>query len=230
MAGLISADPARLEAYTEATVPAIARALAAVEAYREALAAFNAAEPNDLDSRLVDRSGALDATLQGLALLDELPAAFAAALRQLDTAYDPAGPGAQVLTADDPLALYGAAAAHLVLDRIPLLRGGDEIRQVGQWLDQERNRLSRLGEWFGHLPETIDLFFKDVTTTVRRTVVIVEETTADSWRRATLTVDELEHIIRRWSVSLDLSDLCRAAPVLKALGMLSPPAAPWENR
>lgn len=227
MAGLIRADPARLEAYSEDTAPALARACDAVEAYREALTAFNAAEPNDLGSHLTDRSATIIAALQGLAALDELPAAFAAALRQLDTAYDPAAPRAQVLTAEDPLAFYGAAAAHLLLDRLP------PLRDIGRWLDQERNRLGKLGEWFADLPEAVELVLEDVTTVVRRTVIIVEEATENAWRRAILTADELQHVVRRWSVSIDLAEIRRAAPYLKKLGAFGDAAtgafAAWDQ-
>lgn len=80
----VRGDPDRLEEYTEATRPTLERTREALDAYRRAIVAFNAAWPNDLGTTLSDRSPEIEATLVELHALDETPAAFGAALRELD--------------------------------------------------------------------------------------------------------------------------------------------------
>lgn len=89
----VRAEPARLEAYTEGTATRVDEALSALDRYRQAVATFNAATPNDLGTGLEDLSTGVEATLVALRVLDELPAAYASALRALDTS------GALVLAA-----------------------------------------------------------------------------------------------------------------------------------
>lgn len=205
--------------------------------YHGAIAAFNAAEPNDLGSHLEDLSGALEESLERLALLDELPAAFAAALRELDRSSTvTSGRPARVLSVDDPAAFRRAVAEHLLLAGMPTPGGDDlldDLRRAGQWVDEQRNRLSKLGEWFENLPEAVDVAVEYVTTTLRRTVIVVEEITDNAWRQTVVAVDELERVVREWSVSFDLSALRRAAPFLKKLGLLGDAAAggfaAWEQ-
>lgn len=88
----VRGDPARLEAYTERTLPAIEYARSAVDEYSRAVAAHHAAGPNDLGSSLSDVSGALHVTLEALSDLDSTPADFGAALRALDNGAGTAGP------------------------------------------------------------------------------------------------------------------------------------------
>lgn len=80
----VQGDPARLEGYSRATLDTIAPTLAGVEEYSVAVQAFNAAEPNDLGTYLIDHGGSLQDDLDALGDLDAKPAAFAFALRQLD--------------------------------------------------------------------------------------------------------------------------------------------------
>lgn len=93
--------PELLDAYSHHTLPVLERVREVLDRYAEAVAAFNAADPNDLGTTFVDRSADLLGTIDALELLDRIPAAFAAALRDLDAGYDPAAfaPGA-VLHAD----------------------------------------------------------------------------------------------------------------------------------
>jgi hypothetical protein len=55
----ITGDPARLEAYSQDTLPTIDPLASSIEGYGDALAAYNAAGPNDLGFQLSDRSAAL---------------------------------------------------------------------------------------------------------------------------------------------------------------------------
>lgn len=82
--------PELLDAYSEGTLPALDRVRAALGDYAEAVAVFNAAEPNDLGSVVADQSPDVLDAVDALEILDRLPAAFAAALRDLDARYDPA--------------------------------------------------------------------------------------------------------------------------------------------
>jgi len=93
--------PELLDAYSEHTLATLERVREVLDRCAEAVAAFNAADPNDLGTTIVDRSADLLGTIDALELLDRIPAAFAAALRDLDAGYDPAAfaPGA-VLHAD----------------------------------------------------------------------------------------------------------------------------------
>lgn len=84
MSGTVRGDPERLEAYTEATELAIDRAIAAVEEYSRAIAAFNTARPNDLGTNLPDLGPQLLERLEVLREFNRRPAAFAFALRNLD--------------------------------------------------------------------------------------------------------------------------------------------------
>ncbi|MGH8905299.1 MAG: hypothetical protein ACRD0K_01980 [Egibacteraceae bacterium] len=80
----VTGEPERLEAYTADMALTIAPARAAIEEYAEAVQAFNAASPNDLGTRIEDVSPSLSAELNVIAELDQAPAAFAFALRNLD--------------------------------------------------------------------------------------------------------------------------------------------------
>lgn len=227
MTGLIRADPERLEEYTASTSPTLAPARQAVEAYRRSVVAFNnAAEPNDLGTHLEDLSGALLEPLDGLDLLDELPAAFAAALRRLDGTFDSQA-FARLVAAELLVPPPPAPGAEPDDDAV------DRLRQWGAWVDKQRNRLSKLGVWFKDFPEALEFVVEDVTATVRRTVIVVEEATERAWRRGIITVDEWEILVRRWSVRIDFSALRRAAPALKKLGLLGDLAAggfaAWEQ-
>jgi hypothetical protein len=87
----IAGDPARLEDYTLTTRPTIQPAIDASESYSNALLAYQQA-PNDLPGRCyADLGLTIGDELTRLAGLDELPAAFAAALRALDARPGPDG-------------------------------------------------------------------------------------------------------------------------------------------
>jgi hypothetical protein len=73
-----------LEAFTETTLAALPAAVDAVATYRTAREAARGA-PSDLPIELEDRSHEADDLLGTLAVIDQLPAAFAFALRALDT-------------------------------------------------------------------------------------------------------------------------------------------------
>lgn len=118
----VRGTPDRLEEYTAATLPTLDRAREALDAYRRAIAAFNAAGPNDLGTTLSDRSPDIEATLVELRALDATPAAFGAALRELD-----AGSGVDgVVTADEAAFRRKLAEAddrRLVDQLVPFLFG-----------------------------------------------------------------------------------------------------------
>lgn len=230
MSRLIRADPARLDHYTEVTVPSIARGRGAIEEYRRAIAAFNAARPNDLGSHLDDLSGPLLESLDRLTRLDELPAAFAAALRHLDHSYTDTADG-QVLSTEDRDAFHLLVTTHLAANDDDLF---DELRRTGQWIEDQRNRLGRLGEYLGRFPERIDVSADQLVPVLRRTVIVVEEITANAWRRAVVTVDQWEYAVVRWSTTLDFQAFRRAAPALRKIGVagdaMSGVYATWEQR
>lgn len=81
--------PELLDAYSDDTLPVLDRVRSALADYREAVAAFNSAEPNDLGGRVADGSIDLLGVVDALEVLDRIPAAFAAALRELDAGYHP---------------------------------------------------------------------------------------------------------------------------------------------
>lgn len=85
--------PELLDAYSDDTLSMLDRVRSALGDCREAVAAFNAAEPNDLGGRVADGSVDLLDVVDALEVLDRIPAAFAAALRELDAGYDPAALG-----------------------------------------------------------------------------------------------------------------------------------------
>lgn len=111
---LVSGAPDLLEAYTAATTPTLDRVRDTLADYRDAVAAFNAA-PDDLGATLTDLSGEPDDTVEQLDVLDRIPAAFAAALREVDAAYDADAqtPG-QTLRAQDGHPINRRILAHLV--------------------------------------------------------------------------------------------------------------------
>lgn len=121
--------PDLLEPYTDDTLPTLPPVRDALERYRAALAAFNAAEPNDLGTTLDDRSPDLEATLDQLDVLDRIPAAFAAALRQLDTTFEPgaAAPGA-TLAAQGGDQLNALIRDHIAPD--PFAPDADRTEQL----------------------------------------------------------------------------------------------------
>jgi hypothetical protein len=80
----VTGDPERLEAFTHDMLPLVDRAREAVEAYSQALAAFNGAQPNDLGTHIGDLSPLLDGNLDLLEEIDRAPEAFAFGLRRLD--------------------------------------------------------------------------------------------------------------------------------------------------
>jgi len=84
MADQVRGVPSRLEGYTQATTPTLGPTVAGVEEYSAAIKVFNAAEPNDLGTYLIDHGENLEGDLDALGDLDAKPAAFAFALRQLD--------------------------------------------------------------------------------------------------------------------------------------------------
>jgi hypothetical protein len=77
-------DPDRLEAFTAEVTPTIGPTHGAVDDAATAVAAFNRADPNDLGSSLTDLAPVVRADLDLLLELDQAPAAFAFALRNLD--------------------------------------------------------------------------------------------------------------------------------------------------
>jgi hypothetical protein len=84
-------DPERLEAYTAEVTPAVGEARGAVEDYRAAVLAFNAAGPNHLGNSLVDLARVVLPDLDHLDELDQAPAAFGFALRHVDQLRDGLG-------------------------------------------------------------------------------------------------------------------------------------------
>jgi len=107
--GQVSGAPERLEGYTADTAPTLQRAREALDDYRTAIHAYDTA-PNDLGTRLGDRAGQAVDTIDQLEVLDRIPAAFAAALREIDHSYQPGG----VLHADDGHGINRRILAHLV--------------------------------------------------------------------------------------------------------------------
>lgn len=93
MGGVVRADPARLEAFTDATVATIEPTLGEIDECSAAVSAYNAA-PKDLGGAVEDLAPAAESALVVLGGLDQMPAAFAAALRALD------GSASGVLSAD----------------------------------------------------------------------------------------------------------------------------------
>lgn len=86
----IIAQPERLEAYSEATRPTIAPVHDAAAIYSRAILAYSMAPVNDLGGAcLVDHAPAVAHTADELAALDELPEAFARALRAIDDRMGP---------------------------------------------------------------------------------------------------------------------------------------------
>jgi hypothetical protein len=77
-------DPDRLEAFTAEVTPTVPEARRAVEDYGAAVAAYVAAGPNDLGAGLEDLSRVIVPELDLLREVDQAPAAFAFALRNLD--------------------------------------------------------------------------------------------------------------------------------------------------
>jgi gas vesicle protein len=105
-------DPARLEAYTAEVTVGVHETRHAVEDYRAAVAAFNAAGPNDLGTQLADLGQVIDPDLELLLELDQAPAAFGFALRHLD-AFDVGGlTGMRVTDLDRFEALATARLQH----------------------------------------------------------------------------------------------------------------------
>jgi hypothetical protein len=84
--GNVRGQPEALEAYTAATLATHPAVLDALDRYRHAVTAFDAADPNELGTSLDDHSAAIESTLDRLAELDRIPAAFAGALRASDEA------------------------------------------------------------------------------------------------------------------------------------------------
>jgi hypothetical protein len=113
--GEVRGVPDLLDGYTADTVPTLSPVRDALERYRAAVSAFNAAEPNDLGTTLSDLSGEIEHTVDQLDVLDRIPAAFAAALRQLDASYNPFSPieGA-TLRAEDGHSLNNLILAYLI--------------------------------------------------------------------------------------------------------------------
>jgi len=117
----VRGDPSRLEAYTEATEPAVRASGVAVDDYDDAVDAFLTAGPNDLGTGgVLDRSPVVHLTLAALGRLDALPAAFAFALRELDA------DGAVRVTTN--LELFDALVAARIAS--PNTKSGALVRQV----------------------------------------------------------------------------------------------------
>ncbi len=112
--GLVSGAPDLLDAYTARTVPTLDHVRDALADYRDAVAACNAA-PDDLGATVTDLSGEAQDTVEQLDVLDRVPAALAAALRQVDRSYDAdaQAPG-QTLHAEDGHPINRLILAHLV--------------------------------------------------------------------------------------------------------------------
>lgn len=81
----ISGDAASLEGYTDDTALLVAFMRDAVADCDEVITRFNSARPNDLGNVIPDVTTLIDADLDLLAEIDRAPAAFAFALRNLDT-------------------------------------------------------------------------------------------------------------------------------------------------
>lgn len=99
--GTVRGNPDRLDAYTAETLPEVGLALDSLQDYTDAVLAFNGAAPNDLGNTVADHSGTVGEALDGLALLDAMPAAFAAALRAVDTTSGLGADGGTWLQSDD---------------------------------------------------------------------------------------------------------------------------------
>lgn len=119
--------PELLDEYTERTLPAVERVLDALGRYRAAVAAYNAAARNDLGSRLEDLSDDLIDTLRRLGVLDRVPTAFAAALRELDASYDPGAAG--------PALSLSAPSGDRLRERILDEFAGQDTEYAGTLLD-----------------------------------------------------------------------------------------------
>jgi hypothetical protein len=131
----VTGDPVRLEAYTDTTAPTVAPTLAGVDDYAAALHTFLRAAPNDLCGPvLADRSPGLERLLEELQVLDDAPAAFAAALRVLDQRFscDPTVDGRRSVRDDE---LLRAAIAARLID--PTTTMGDYAAQVAQLRDDQ---------------------------------------------------------------------------------------------
>lgn len=118
--------PDLLDAYSEDTLPLLDRLRDLLDEYRAAVAAYNAAEPNDLGGAVADRSGSMAATVDALEVLDRIPAAFGAALRELDAAHDPAAHGPALPLAADA----DGRLRRLILDGVagPAASGAERAR------------------------------------------------------------------------------------------------------
>lgn len=82
--GVVRAEPDRLEAYAERTLRAVAQMEDGCAAYRDRVAEYHAAGPNDLGLTVTDRAGSIQEMLHGLRGFDAPLAAFGWALRHLD--------------------------------------------------------------------------------------------------------------------------------------------------
>lgn len=83
---VVRGDPERLEAYSERTVARVAASRGPLADYEQALLAYNAAD-NDLGHGLGNRAPQAGGVLDRLRELDQQLAAFAWALRQLDSGF-----------------------------------------------------------------------------------------------------------------------------------------------
>jgi hypothetical protein len=112
------ADPVLLRAYTDTTLRRVATARTVAADYGTALRRLHAA-PTDLPVPVADRSGAVDADLADLALLDRRPALFAAALEAADD------PGSSAALDAVRAAFDGLTDAELdaIADAMPWLVG-----------------------------------------------------------------------------------------------------------
>lgn len=81
----VTGDPTSLEGYTADTALLVASMRDAVAGCQEAISRFNSAGPNHLGTTIPDLTPLIDADLDLLAQIDRAPAAFAFALRNLDT-------------------------------------------------------------------------------------------------------------------------------------------------
>lgn len=80
----ITADPDRLDVYAEEVAQLASITLTETDDYQAAIRAFNAAGPNDLGSRVPDRSEEVREAVDDLLGLGRMMGGFAAALRQID--------------------------------------------------------------------------------------------------------------------------------------------------
>lgn len=148
MAERIEGSPSALDQLTEELRASVMPLAEAADEYRQALAAFRSAEPNDLGGpALPDLAAEIDHSLTVLEKLDIVPRTFAHGLRQADEFARAAGTAAWDWAADrftDPFFVGGNIALGLGLG-IPAA--------VGKWATMPTPpEIVAHSDWVEHLP------------------------------------------------------------------------------